>query len=937
MPITLNGRVWTVADFAPWKFAKNWEAFWTDAVAELAVFQGGILRDQAAASAASAATSARAAEQAAALAGTGTATGLVYAAVAKSLASATDVVAVHIYDTRLDSDGGAWATRVGFPALSALTVRTGTTNRLTIHNLHSLDANGVPVVWRTVAASAGGVLDGTPTGVFALNGRVWVTGSAGLHSLNFAANTAWRRDATDLRVWSGTLMQSGAYGAPQPSGALVAASCIAVHARVLPGAPLDSAGLQIPSVAVATAAGASIIHPWGAVYDITYAGGYRAIQLGADGRLETSAADAARIDFGAIPYADVAHTAWRTGSMVPTAAPALLAPTSTSRMALSGARAAGCADGLTLRAPDAADPSRGMSAFVSTSFATGWMPGDIRGAWLCDAATGSVTAATVLSETFASAAAWTLSVGSHDAANAELDFSGASGNVTLTAGLTGLVVGQTYLCEVDVNVLAAGTVNVQTPAGTTVGATTAAGVLTCQFTAAAVSQSFRLVLVGATGSISAVTVRAALPDRSYKGKGLVVNGTLNRTALPCGLAYVSGFAATAYLEQSYNVDLDFGTGDFCLAVWVLLGPGEAGGAVFSRADDSNPSVLLSVTSTLLFRTRLDGAAEFNISGATDIRGTGWRRITAIRRGTTQELWLDGVLLAQASVTAVNLSESTARSRWGQRVDTSQPFSGGCLCMARAAAGAPTPAQIRRIYEEERALIVGGTPATLGGASAVVTSLAANEGTGTLAVGTGDGVSVFSGLGRVAYYDGASGGAAIGNDAIVSVSASGPHLLIGTSAGAGLLSDSVIARDRLAPAGPARTMLAQDRQVMDAWGVTTDATPTDLSPRISIGEREAVTLDVTVQARTYGASSTQGGTYRRFARYIRDAGGNVTLAGSIQVIGTDQETTAGMDVTFSADTAAQTVTPRVTGVAATRMVWTARIVITRISEDQSYAA
>ena len=228
---------------------------------------------------------------------------------------------------------------------------------------------------------------------------------------------------------------------------------------------------------------------------------------------------------------------------------------------------------------------------------------------------------------------------------------------------------------------------------------------------------------------------------------------------------------------------------------------------------------------------------------------------------------------------------------------------------------------------------GGTPATLGGTSNNVTALASNDATSALAIGTGDGVSVFAGLGRLQYLDGTSGGAAIGNDAVTALSASGSHLLVGTSANAGLISEGVIARDRLGPAGPPRGGAASDPQVVTARAVTTDATPTDLSPRIFIGEREAVTLDVT--ARSNGASSSQGGSYRRLARYIRDISGNVTLAGSVQTIGTDQETTAGMDVALSADTAAQTVTPRVTGVAGTRMVWTARITITRISEEAVY--
>ncbi len=328
----------------------------------------------------------------------------------------------------------------------------------------------------------------------------------------------------------------------------------------------------------------------------------------------------------------------------------------------------------------------------------------------------------------------------------------------------------------------------------------------------------------------------------------------------------------------------------------------------------------------------------NLVGMPNIPSNTWTCIDGCRRGTRIEMWHNGAMVGSLTGTTADLTAPNAVMYIGSQVTgTGASPAGTQIALARVAAYAPTPAQIRKMYDDERALIIGGTAATLGGVSNNVTALATNDSNGTLAVGTSDGVSVFAGLGRVQYLDGTSGGAAIGNDAITALSASGPHLLIGTSANAGIISDSVIARDRLAPAGPPAPRSAGDPQVITLRGITTDATPTDLNPRVPIGEREAVTLDVTVQARTYGASSTQGGTYRRLARYIRDAGGDVTLAGSIQTIGADQETTAGMDVSLSVDTAAQTVTPRVTGVAATRMVWTARIVITRISEESSYAA
>ena len=52
--------------------------------------------------------------------------------------------------------------------------------------------------------------------------------------------------------------------------------------------------------------------------------------------------------------------------------------------------------------------------------------------------------------------------------------------------------------------------------------------------------------------------------------GLQVFGTVTKTAVATGadLVAYSGFSASNYLEQPYNSDLDFGTGDFSFMVWL---------------------------------------------------------------------------------------------------------------------------------------------------------------------------------------------------------------------------------------------------------------------------------------------------------------------------------------------------------------------------------
>ena len=104
----------------------------------------------------------------------------------------------------------------------------------------------------------------------------------------------------------------------------------------------------------------------------------------------------------------------------------------------------------------------------------------------------------------------------------------------------------------------------------------------------------------------------------------------------------------------------------------------------------------------------------------------------------------------------------------------------------------------------------------------------------------------------------------------------------------------------------------------------------------IGEREEVLIEARIIGRVYGAADSERLSYIRKGTYYRDAGGNVTLQGSVQTIGTDTEQTSGADATLAIDTTPQTVTPSVTGVAATRIVWTADVTVTRYSEGVQYA-
>ena len=77
----------------------------------------------------------------------------------------------------------------------------------------------------------------------------------------------------------------------------------------------------------------------------------------------------------------------------------------------------------------------------------------------------------------------------------------------------------------------------------------------------------------------------------------------------------------------------------------------------------------------------------------------------------------------------------------------RPFPGS-LALVRASASAPSPEQVKKMYEDEKVLFQENSKATLYGSSDAVTALAYDEVTDQLHVGTSAGRSNFQGLRRI---------------------------------------------------------------------------------------------------------------------------------------------------------------------------------------------
>jgi hypothetical protein len=272
---------------------------------------------------------------------------------------------------------------------------------------------------------------------------------------------------------------------------------------------------------------------------------------------------------------------------------------------------------------------------------------------------------------------------------------------------------------------------------------------------------------GNDGTIDNVSVTEADADRSVNANPLTVNGTVTRSPVATGadLVAYSGFSTSNYLEQPYNSDLDFGTGDFCVMGWVQ--ESAASDWIVDRIEGRDGSSNLwgfsvwQSSQSLRFDV-LENNGGTNVLSTT-VMGNGdgvWHFFTAVRRSGVLEMYMQGNLEATTSGTVRNISYTSTGNppplTIGAKDGGSASWLHGKAALLRISATAPSAAQIAKIYNDEKVLFQENAQATLYGTSDAVTALAHDSDTDLLHVGTSDGRSVFQGLRRVSSTTNAVG-------------------------------------------------------------------------------------------------------------------------------------------------------------------------------------
>jgi trimeric autotransporter adhesin len=717
---------------------------------------------------------------------------------------AESAVDVFVYDTSKDSDGGAWrhrtqntswyneplntstrGSRKEFPAVAVIVAET---NKVTIYDG---DDPSLPM-WMVFNGNHMLQSSGTypAKSVTALNGKVIKASTLyGIAVCDFVKDTGDRYWNSSSRRTSTSPVSGRNTGTSHVDSTvqnIVNSYVNDVAMTVLPDAPIDPAtGLPIPTIAVATDGGVSVIKDDGTVVDITNSDSNTALSVKflSGNKIACHLYTYKRgVTIFTIPEEDIVRGVhytkgiaeeWYEGFLNTTGSQVgdlKLIPSNFNNYALKtyfaeqeNTLSVANIVGLNTIKRNLETPTEGMIAHTTSTYNTGWMNGDIKLATLSDTDdTDLVGSELVTNGTFdTDTSGWTSLSGTNVYDNGTIniqptDYTGVYQEIAVTAGLT-------YTVSVEVTATTSGSGRLyignavsnkgyySNTAGLEVGTHSRT------FTANGGNLFIGLATTEQTGAnvnFDNISVRLAEPDRSVNNNGLQVFGTVQKSPVATGadLVAYSGFSASNYLEQPYNSDLDFGTGDFCIMGWLELNSTGYGGFVqFSSEKTASGDAGFTVYYT---PTHIKGFVG-GTSSATEIARptTGvWHHICFTRKSGVAYLYQNGSLLNSVPNTnSASPTDNTANLLVAGYYQAGNPIVSAPndrFALLRISGTAPTAEQIKKIYEDEKVLFQDNAKATLHGTSDAVTALAYDDTTELLHVGTSAGRSVFQGLRRV---------------------------------------------------------------------------------------------------------------------------------------------------------------------------------------------
>ena len=732
-------------------------------------------------------------------------------------------VDVFVYDTRKDSDGGAWRHRTQytswyiegantdrgdrkeFPAVAVivaqndiLTIYDGDDPNLPMWMIFRAGGNnGHRMIGRTTEHT---------TSVSMMNGLMCVgRDTFGLHMINFIADRARFKEAgydTPYMLPIGTNRNDGNYweGSNVDGNDLVNDKINDVAMTVLPNALIDaSTELPVPTIAAATDAGVSVIRDDGTVVNIRRTTDDDVHHVDFDGdrvvmMMELGAVYVAKIpadDQSGNPHNDFYVYGSFGGNTSGVDYPKIQAQGAGADIvsmknhtfAAAGWNSTWETDetrGFSILAEDLDYSGSGMVAWIQKDFNTGYMFGDIKGAYLSDTNTDNLVDTNLVSNgTFDSNINGWTAVGAAQATHdsGRLKITSNSGNSNVYATVT-CEVGKKYYFQADFQGNISFHVSIQGDAGNDVGYIPYVnyGSSTTKFLFFTATQTTMYLVVYAIGTgnhgfVDNVICQLADHDRSINGgherafsginglsAGLKVNGTVSRAqvATNSDLVYYGGFSNSNYLSQPYNSAFDFGTGDFCVMFWMKNTQNDAYDDLIHRRAHNGSAytgngwyLQMGNDQNITLKDSATGGSRAQVD-ADSVHGV-WRHICFVRRSNRGYAYKDGKPQSNngSYEWTENLTNTSAVLTIGRATNSGDGDADkSFLSLVRISAGAPSEEQIKRIFNDEKHLYNTNAKCTLYGTYNEVEALAYDDSNDILHAGTSSGRNEFQGLTRI---------------------------------------------------------------------------------------------------------------------------------------------------------------------------------------------
>jgi len=499
-------------------------------------------------------------------------TGMDLAAIAES--KSESAVDVFIYDTSRDSDGGAWRKRTQhtswyneplntstrgsrreFPAVAVIVAEN---NKVTIYDGDDPD---LPMWIVVPQGSNHWFRNGRDvTSVTMLNGKLSFgtseTANTGLHTADFLSDVLIRYEPNmaggpDGGIAPFSLSDRGIDGNPSNfplAGAEILSEDVNdVAMTILPDAPIDAAtGLPVPTIAVATNGGVSVIKDDGTVVDsadtvtqLSVSIDQKGVWYGRDGSLFFATTEDYQSGDGFGNSVGQTSAGAADFDMLTSAREVIvedellyLGSTLSNNQGVQS---------LAIHQPNYPDFTKGMSALLTSTYNTGWMNGDIKGAFLSDTDDTDLVGSgeLVTNGTFdTDTSGWTgngTSILTIDNGAIKVDRNGGSFTDQAFQDIT-TEVGKRYKLSVEIVSIptAFATARVVGASGqlADIGTYNAPGVYHVEFVADSTTTRIDLrptLSITGVSVFDNVSVKLADEDRSVNNNGLVINGTITRT------------------------------------------------------------------------------------------------------------------------------------------------------------------------------------------------------------------------------------------------------------------------------------------------------------------------------------------------------------------------------------------------------------------------